>query len=109
MKEDTQYIHKRDSKGRLLPGQPGLPGAGRPYGSISMQTKVKQEIERMGLDVVNSMYKSALEGDTAAGKAILDRILPVLKAVEVSGLDVTKLPKMIIDAEIVQPDNDDNP
>lgn len=36
---------ERDALGRILPGQGGLPGAGRPKGSISIKDKVRQYLE----------------------------------------------------------------
>lgn len=36
---------ERDARGRILPGQPGLPGAGRPKGSFSIKEKVRQYLE----------------------------------------------------------------
>ena len=79
----------RDDKGRFVDGNPG---PGRPKGSVSIVTAIKQRLkdkpEELD-DIINGFFSKAKEGDVAAMKVILDRIDgPVKQEVENSG-DVT--------------------
>jgi hypothetical protein len=61
---------------RFQPGQSGNP-AGRPLGSLNKQTLAAQEamIER-GREVLDSMMDRAKSGDSAAIRAVMERLLP---------------------------------
>jgi Family of unknown function (DUF5681) len=61
---------------RFQPGQSGNP-AGRPPGSLNKQTLAAQEamIER-GQEVINSIIDRAKNGESAAMRAVVERLLP---------------------------------
>ena len=52
-------------------------------------------------EVVASVIKSAIAGDMQASKMIFDKRLASLKQVEVTGMDASKLPTMIVNAQKV--------
>jgi len=61
---------------QFKPGQSGNP-AGRPAGSRNKATLALEAlIDGQGEAVVQAMVKAAIDGDTAAGRAILDRLVP---------------------------------
>jgi hypothetical protein len=59
------------------PGQSGNP-KGRPPGATS---KLHKALKEQAGDILQAMVKNALEGDTAAQKALLDKVLPNMKSV----------------------------
>jgi Family of unknown function (DUF5681) len=68
--------HERSFPMRFQPGQSGNP-AGRPPGSLNKQTLAAQEamIER-GQEVINSIIDRAKNGESAAMRAVVARLLP---------------------------------
>ena len=61
---------------RFKPGQSGNP-AGRKQGSRNKASLLLAElIDGQGEAVVNAMIKAAVEGDTSAGRCLLDRLVP---------------------------------
>ena len=60
--------------------QPGTSGnpAGRPPGATS---KLRQALQEQAGAVLDALIQNALSGDTAAQRAILDKILPSMKSV----------------------------
>ena len=60
------------------------PGAGRPKGTSSNK-KFRELLELHGEEIIQIIIENALNGDRLALKQCFDRLLPALKAVEVSG------------------------
>jgi len=83
--------NEKKTKGRLF--QPGNKfGKGRPLGSRNKASIVLQSmIEGEGEDVVRSLIKQALDGNTAAAKILVERIVPPAKERAVS----IELPKVV--------------
>lgn len=84
------YEVERDSKGRIKPGS-RPPATGRPKGSKNSSTLLKEALEQ-GFEqtlqkdfqkVLNAVVKEACSGNMQAAKLILDRAVPVKKAVEI--------------------------
>ena len=100
----SPYIHLRDERGRLLPGQPSLGPRGRiaikDGGKPNIATMARRAIEDNILDVIDTMVKNALAGDMTAAKTLLDRVSPQLKSIEHLGLDGSTLPSMTINKPI---------
>lgn len=65
-------------------GQSGNP-RGRPKGAKNknaiMREKLVDALETNAIDVVNAIVKAAIRGDMTAAKIIMDRLVPVQKAV----------------------------
>lgn len=59
------------------PGQSGNP-RGRPPGAVS---KLRKALQDKSGDILQAMIKNALDGDTAAQKALLDKVLPNMKSI----------------------------
>ena len=65
--------------GRFKPGQSGNP-AGRPRGSLNRTTLALRAIMADQAEaIVETLIGQALAGDVAAGRAILERLVPVVK------------------------------
>lgn len=62
------------------PGQSGNP-AGRPPGR-GRTAALRRAIEARSTELVNALFDAALAGDVAAGKALLDRVVPSLRPVD---------------------------
>jgi hypothetical protein len=73
-------------KTRGRPFQPGNKfGKGRPAGSRNKATLALEAlIEGQGEDVVNTIIAAAKNGDLAAAKALLDRLVPTRKSAPLS-------------------------
>lgn len=84
-----QVAVKRDKKGRIAKGS--QPAKGRPPGSKNSTTIFKEAIkqgfeETLQKDfqaVLNAVVKEAKKGNMQAAKILLDRAVPVTKAVEI--------------------------
>lgn len=86
---DSQKREKepvRDEKGRILPGSPGLPGAGRPKGTgiarIGFMEAAQRWADKRGISlqtatakVIGKLYSLAEGGDIQAIKLFLDRVV----------------------------------
>lgn len=75
---------RKQIKGRFQPGQSGNP-AGRPKGSrhkaiVALETLMGNAAE----DVAAAVIKAAQEGDTAAARLVLDRVMPARKDAPIS-------------------------
>lgn len=55
-------------------------GPGRPKGSLNKRTKVAIALDAASEDVAKAMIAKALEGDTAAGRLVLERVQPPKRA-----------------------------
>lgn len=74
----------------LVKGGPSLNPAGRPKGSSNARTKMQNELiesfhgelEKEFKAVVRKIIRKAKDGDMAASKLLLDRVLPARKSVE---------------------------
>lgn len=81
--------------------------AGRPKGSLNKQTLVKQAVlaETEGLilkdapKVIKAVLRQAIEGCRQSQKLILDRIVPVTKAVDLSSIRGAEAPVIKIVVE----------
>ncbi len=72
-----------ENSGQFKPGQSGNP-RGKPKGTRSWTSKFRDQLAESVPDVLESLIQQAKEGDTAAAKLILDRVLPSLKPAEQS-------------------------
>ncbi|GAB4127846.1 MAG: hypothetical protein Kow0040_01870 [Thermogutta sp.] len=67
----------RDNRGRFVPGGPG--GPGRPkkrYSAVELRKAVLQAITPEELaSIVRVLFSRAMEGDVAAAREVLNRIL----------------------------------
>lgn len=61
-------------------GESGNPN-GRPRGA-SQAAKLRQAIENDLQDIIQALVEKAKEGDTAAAKLLLDRVVPAIKPVQ---------------------------
>jgi hypothetical protein len=61
-------------------GQSGNPN-GRPRGS-GKSAQLRRAIEKDAPDIISALAKAAKDGDTAAAKLLLDRVLPSLRPVD---------------------------
>lgn len=64
--------------GKFKPGQSGNP-AGRPPGAKSKRTLVAELLETGATDIAQAMLTAAKNGDVAAAKLCLERIVPPLR------------------------------
>lgn len=81
---EVKRLTFRDEKGRLLPGHPGLPGAGRPkqaYRALPFAQIVGEYGEREGLsmhealwEVAQALFSAARKGDVTAAKLLIDKL-----------------------------------
>lgn len=87
--KDNDSTPKRRDDGKWRKGKSGNPG-GRPKGAINRDT-LRETLADELPGVLNKIVEAALEGDIAAAKLLLDRVVPPLKPVEVrrpvKGLD----------------------
>jgi len=81
-------------KGNNLGGRRAANKGGK-LGSLQLANKMLTDALP---DVLKSVIQSAKDGDMAACKMILDKKLANLKSIEVTGIDRSKLPRMIISA-----------
>lgn len=92
-----------DSRGKFKKGNKASPGrtpmakGGKP-GALQIAAKMLDDALP---EVVASVIKSAIAGDMQASKMIFDKRLASLKQVEVTGMDASKLPTMIVNAQKV--------
>ena len=85
----SDYKPLRDAKGRLLPGQSGNP-KGRPKGKSSTAEQFRSDPK--ALEVLNKVIEiaSTLGSDnehkdaTSCAKVVVDKIIPTLKAQDIS-------------------------
>jgi len=66
------------SSGRFRPGQSGNP-AGRPVGSTSPSTRLRQAIAEHVPAIIESLVREARNGDVAAASLLLSRVLPPVR------------------------------
>jgi len=71
----TKQQPQRLPDGKFSPGTSGNP-SGRPK---SANSKLRKNLGKHGPEIIQILIDQALEGDTAAAKIILDRILPPLR------------------------------
>ena len=94
------YVHLRDERGRLLPGQPSLGPEGRPAiadgGKPNVSTMARRMIEDNIIDVIKVMLENALAGDMTTANNLLARVTPALKSIDHTGLNLDTLPVMQI-------------
>ena len=64
-------------------GQSGNP-AGRPKGSKDKRTELRELLTPHAPALIDKAIEMALDGDTAAMKMCLDRIIPAMRAVEIT-------------------------
>lgn len=94
----------RKQRGRpFKPGESGNP-AGRPRGS-GPSAKLRDAIQKEALDIIAALVKKAKEGDAAAARVLLDKVLPGLRSeaapVAVKGMDagtLTQRAQAVLDA-----------
>lgn len=65
----------RDNKGRWLPGQ-----SGNPHGSTKSVNELRAMLASGAPDVVASVLFFAANGDMAAARLVLERVIPALRA-----------------------------
>tara|TARA_Y100001960_G_scaffold312432_1_gene374111 strand:+ start:363 stop:782 length:420 start_codon:yes stop_codon:yes gene_type:complete len=71
----------RDSGGRWVKGRSGNP-KGRKPGSGDWRTKYRTAFEAAAPGIVQSIIRSALQGDTTAQRICIERLCPPLKATD---------------------------
>ena len=78
---------RRNNKGNpnLYKGMPALNPNGRPKGSMNKYTILSRELlTERGPEIVQVIIDRALKGDVHCLKMCMDRIVPTIKAVEIS-------------------------
>ena len=103
-------IDQQDALGRFAKGNTMSPGR-KPIaegGKPNAITLAREQIETQLESVIKAMIDSALAGDTSAGKIIINLVMPQLKQTDLHVTDINKLPKMIVEANIIDviPDKD---
>lgn len=81
--------------------------AGRPKGAKNRTTLVKEALKggwddlmiKKARDVFEKMVDMALDGDTQCIKMVMDRAVPVTKAVDINAADLTKTGGIVIHIE----------
>jgi hypothetical protein len=76
--EKSGTLQRARHSGQYRPGQSGNP-AGRPVGS-GLTGELRRAIARHAADVVDVLVQRAKDGDVGAARALLDRVVPALKA-----------------------------
>ncbi len=71
---------ERDSKGKFKKGAPSPNKKGRPPG-LGISAQIRKAISEKAPEIVDVLIDQALEGDTQSGLALLNKIVPNLKAV----------------------------
>ena len=66
---------------RFKPGQSGNP-KGKPKGSPDKRTAYRELLSERAPELVALLVKNALEGDTAALKIAIDRLIPPMRATD---------------------------
>ena len=74
----SENLVKRDEHGRILPGQQSLNPAGKPKGTISLTTKIKNRLKAIGPDgkrevieqLADNIVQDALDGKDGLNKLI---------------------------------------
>lgn len=64
-------------------GQSGNPN-GRPVGNNGCVQKLRLQIQQSIPEIIEMLKKRALQGDVAAAKLLLERVIPVVKEADVS-------------------------
>ena len=79
-------------------------------GKPNAVTLAREKIEGKLEEVIQAMIDSALQGDTSAGKIIINLVMPQLKQTDIISHDINKLPRMIVEANIIDviPDDKDS-
>jgi len=70
---------ERDSKGKFKKGSPSPNKKGRPKG-LGISAQIRKAISEKAPEIVDVLIAQALEGDAQAGLALLNKIVPNLKA-----------------------------
>lgn len=93
----------RDSLGRFI--SQNNPGAGRKPiakgGKMDTVTLARRYIATNIHKVLEKLLEQAEAGDTTASKLLLDRYLPTLKASEIHITDRSQLPRMVVQANVI--------
>ena len=88
---------------RYQPGESGNP-KGKPIGAVSKATKLRAIIEQHIPDILLALAESAKQGDTAAAKLLMDRVMPALRpqdqpvTLPVNGEDLAKDGRTVLTA-----------
>ena len=98
---NTVYSTKKKENPQEIPeaSMANLSRAGRPKGAKNKTTLFKEamrdgfesKLEKYGQKVLQACVDKAIEGDTAAMKMILDRIVPVADLTDVKGSGTTQV------------------
>lgn len=70
---------ERDSKGKFKKGSPSPNKKGRPPG-LGISAQIRKAISTKAPEIINVLIEQALEGDTQAGLALINKVVPNLKA-----------------------------
>ena len=70
---------ERDNKGKFKKGSPSPNKKGRPPG-LGISAQIRKAISEKAPEIVDVLIAQALEGDTQSGLALLNKIIPNLKA-----------------------------
>jgi len=101
----VEPLKTHTSKGKFAKGNKlGIHGGRKSFkdgGKGGCMQRANQLLEDALPEVVKSVIESALAGDMAACKMIFDKKLASLKSVEVQGIDISKLPRMIVEASVI--------